>query len=231
MNSTLAAGTHPFELDVPYELIETGDKGSKPLIVYLHGYKQNLRYFKKKCADMLSLNALHLFLQGPYPIYDEQQNRAADEWGRAWYLYDGRQEQFIRSMEKSSVFIERVIDEISKDRAINRRIILGYSMGGYLAGYFALSRPAVIDELVTIGARIKAEHFVKNQYPNLNVLAVHGKNDKTVAADRQKKSCEQLREMGAKVSYRTIEAGHRLSVVYILEIKEWLSQAKSLGRN
>jgi predicted esterase len=114
------------------------------------------------------------------------------------------------------------MDDLSRVRAVTRRIILGYSMGGYLAGYFALSRPKLIDELVTVGARIKAEYFKKNRYPNLNVLALHGKNDESVAADRQKQSCGQLQEMGANVSYRTIEAGHRLSDAYVIEVKKWV---------
>ena len=217
----LISGKTSFKIEVPYKLIETGTKGEKPLIVYLHGYKQNLQYFEKKVERLLEVEAYHLFIQGPYPIYDEERRREVDRWGRAWYLYDGRQDQFIKSMEISAEFIQDLIDQLIPQISVSKIAIVGYSMGGYLAGYFALSRPKYITDLLVIGGRIKTEHFMDQSYAGLNVLALHGSDDESVAAQRENESCRDLEKLGAAVTFRQIHATHRLSSAYIDKIWEW----------
>lgn len=215
-------GYASFNLEVAYKGIDTGEQKEKPLIVYLHGYKQNMHYFEKRCADLLSIEAYHLFVQGPYPVYDEKHQRKVAEWGRAWYLYDGDQEQFIRSMEETSVFLDKVIKNATAELSVSQTALLGYSMGGYLAGYIALSRPDFIDDLIVIGGRIKTEHFTDRSYEGLNVLHLHGTNDQSVGAKRSKESCDQLKIMGAEVLYQDLAAGHKLTETYIQAVKKWL---------
>lgn len=223
MAHTIDTGNATFNFDVPYKLLATSDEEPKPLIVYLHGYRQNLEYFEKKCQDLLSLKAYHLFIQGPYPIYDEKQRREVAKWGRAWYLYDGNQDQFISSMEKSSNFIESVVEQVKAKANYNRVSLLGYSMGGYLAGYFALSRPQIIQDLLVIGGRIKSELFADRSYPSLNVLALHGAADKSVSSRRAQQSCKELRKTGARVTYKKLDGGHKLKHLYLDTAKEWLT--------
>jgi|AntRauTorcE11897_2_1112592.scaffolds.fasta_scaffold06322_2 predicted esterase len=222
MNKECITGKASFQMDVSYKIIETGDESEKPLILYLHGYKQNRHYFEKRCADLLSIEAYHLFLQGPYPVYDETRARKLEEWGRAWYLYDGEQEQFLQSLEKSSQFIEELINEIRTTFSINRSAVIGYSMGGYLAGYFALSRPQCVDDLIVMGGRIKSEIFSEKNYNGLRALHIHGSKDESVAAEEAKKSCTSLGTMGAEVSFQEIDAGHKLNSAYMEEVKAWL---------
>lgn len=222
MPKILKKETQPFNIDIPYELIEVGSFGKKPLFIYLHGYKQNIAIFKKRVKSLLATEAYHLFLQGPYIVYDEKHQRKVSEWGRAWYLYDGRQKQFRSSLEKSAGYIQAVLDSVQSDIESNNTMLLGYSMGGYLAGYFALSRPKYIEDLVVIGGRIKTEYFSKKTYPDLNVLALHGAKDRSVNIQTVKKSAKELENMGANVSFYQLEEGHRLSVPYITKVKEWL---------
>lgn len=224
MEKTLISSTAIFDLEVPYELIETGAKEEKPLIIYLHGFKHNLEYFKKKCEGLLSVEAYHLFLQGPYVVYDENHDRKVAQWGRAWYLYDGEQTQFINSMEKSTQFIKKITNNILPEIQPSKITLLGYSMGGYLAGYVGLSRPDYIDDLIVVGGRIKTEHFSGQTFPNLSVLALHGIKDRSVDAQRQKESSSELEKMGATVSYRGIDTGHRFGKPYIDEIIKWFKK-------
>ncbi|MDZ7807081.1 MAG: hypothetical protein U5K71_08185 [Gracilimonas sp.] len=228
MPKTLKTGTSLFKIDVPYKLIETGSGGSKPLIIYLHGFKQNIEYFEKKVEKTLELNAYHLFIQAPYPVYDTTRKLEVARWGRAWYLYDGDQEQFIQSMEAASAFIQEIMDEIATDLNVSRTCIFGYSMGAYLGGYFALSRPKYVNDLLTIGGRIKTEAFEgkRQQSNHINVLALHGKNDSSVYPEPQKKCVEQLKEDGFKAEFRLVNAGHKLEDIFIVKSLEWL---RSLG--
>jgi predicted esterase len=97
-------------------------------------------------------------------------------------------------------------------------------MGGYLAGYFALSRWKHVNELVVIGARIKTEVFEerKGSYDHMNVLALHGKRDTSVKSTPQQQSCSQLSEWGANVTFRELEESHALSSLFLNETKKWL---------
>ena len=223
MRDVLISGKTSFNIEVPYKLIEVGDAKEKPLIVYLHGFKQNIAQFEELVSDLLSIEAYHLFVQGPYPIYDRSREKEVKDWGRAWYLYDGRQDQFVKSLELASEFLQQVIDNILKQISANRLAVLGYSMGGYLAGYFGLSRWKHVNDLVVVGGRIKTEIFEghSGRYEHMNVLALHGKQDRSVKSDPQKQSTAQLQHWGANVRFKELEESHALSSLFIKEIKQW----------
>jgi predicted esterase len=227
MEDALLSGEGTFSMKVPYSLISVGKEEPKPLVVYLHGYKQNTSDFRQQVSSLLSIEAYHLFVQGPYPVYDRHKKEKVEDWGRAWYVYDGDQKQFAHSLEQTSKFLDRILASVEREVEISGTAMLGYSMGGYLAGYFALSRYNRIDDLAVIGSRIKTELFAgdKPSFSELNVLALHGHNDKSVKSLPQKKSCRQLAAWGANVHFKELKEGHRLTGGYISEAKEWFFNA------
>jgi len=221
-NERVVETSTPFSIPVPYSHVETGTPGEKPVIVYLHGYKQNMQYFQKKMKKLRQIRAHHIYLQGPYPVFDEKQKRAVEEWGRAWYLYDGNQQTFIHHLEKTASFVEHFLrDDVLPTIDYSRLALMGYSMGGYLAGYFALSRMPMVDDVAVLGARIKVELFADQSFDGLNVFALHGSNDTSVHAEPQQKSCQQLSAQGAKVHYQSIAVAHKLSDSYIQTARKW----------
>lgn len=224
MRDVLISGKTSFKIEVPYKLIETGGKGPKPLIVYLHGYNQNIEYFENKSEQMLDIKAYHLFIQGPYPIYDTSRKVNVSKWGRAWYLYDGNQGQFIKSMEVASEFIQEIIDGLAEVIDISRLCIFGYSMGGYLGGYFAFSRWKHVNDLIAIGGRIKTESFEgkREQAKHLNIFAIHGKDDTSVYPGPQKDGIELLRKEGFNATFKLLNAGHEFESKFIDEAIKWL---------
>ncbi|HET8866236.1 MAG TPA: hypothetical protein VFM80_11110 [Gracilimonas sp.] len=227
MRDVLISGKTSFKVEVPYKLIETGKKGEKPLIVYLHGYDQNIEYFEKKTEKLLNIEAYHLFIQGPYPIYDKTGKVNVSKWGRAWYLYDGNQGQFIKSMEVASEFIQEIIDGLVGVIQISRLCVFGYSMGGYLGGYFAFSRWKHVNDLIVIGGRIKTEAFEgkRDQARHINILALHGKNDTSVYPAPQKECIELLQKEGFNASFKLIDAGHQVETAFIDQAKKWLKDS------
>lgn len=220
----LISGKSSFKIEVPYQLIETGPKGDKPLFVYLHGYKQNIAGFRKKMNALTDLTGYHLFVQGPYPIYDESRAVSVSKWGRAWYLYDGKQGQFAKSLEVTAEFIQGIVENLFNVIKVNRVIVIGYSMGAYMAGYFALSRWKHVTDVIMIGGRIKTELFRKrlDNTLHINILAIHGKNDAEVLPEPQKHEIEYLREKGLKAEFIEVDAGHELSRKYINAALKWL---------
>lgn len=226
MRDVLASGKESFKIEVPYRLIETGVNGqSKPLLIYLHGFNQNIARFEKQVDLLLDLEAYHLFIQGPYPVYDRKHEKNVSEWGRAWYLYDGNQGQFIKSLEISAEFLQNIIDRHLNLIKVNRIGVFGYSMGGYLAGYFAMTRWKHVNELIVIGGRIKTELLQGNweKVKHINILALHGKNDERVSADKQKKMVDELKMHGVSATFNTVDAKHRLNNQFITKAKYWLN--------
>ena len=226
MRDVLISGKTSFKVEVPYKLIETGEKGKKPLILYLHGYNQNIEFFEKKMESMLNLNAYHLFIQGPYPIYDISREVNVSKWGRAWYLYDGNQGQFIKSMEVASEFIQEIVDGLVDVIDISRLCVFGYSMGGYLGGYFAFSRWKHVNDLIVIGGRIKTEAFEgkRELAKHINILALHGKEDQSVYPEPQRECIKLLEKEGFNALFKLVDAGHKLEQVFIDESKDWLKK-------
>ncbi len=226
-SETMTMGSAKFQIDVPYRIIETGEKSAnKPLIIYLHGFGQNLNKFEEKCSTLKRLDAYHCFIQGPYPIYDRRGRKDISDWGYSWYLYDGNSDQFVKALEKSSQFLQGVINKLLNQISPNRISVIGYSMGGYLAGYFSLTRPDHVNDLIVCAARIKTE-VLNDQWESvrkLNVLALHGKNDELVKPEPQQKEIERLRKNNVKAELKLIDENHSFSESYIQEIFSWLKK-------
>ena len=222
----LASGKRSFKIEVPYQLIETGVKGeNKPLILYLHGYGENIKTFQEKCSRFLDIHAYHLFIQGPYPIYDPSRKKTVSNWGRSWYLYDGKRKQFIKSLEITSEFIQEVIDNLIKFINVSKLCVIGYSMGGYQAGFFALTRWKHVNDVIVVGARLKTEILNDGIYPHLKhikFLAVHGRKDDKVSFERQKESIDFLKNKGLNSELRLLDENHDFSPIVVDEILNWL---------
>lgn len=220
----MLSGKSSFKIEVPYRLIETGPKGKKPLIIYLHGYKQNIKVFERLVGKSLHLSAYHLFIQGPYPIYDKGAKKKVEDWGRSWYLYDGRAKQFEKSLEITSEFIQEIIENLFSLIKVSRVCVLGYSMGGYLAGYFAMSRWRHVTEAIIIGARIKTELFEGNfdNFKHVKFLALHGLNDDTVMSAPQIKAVETLKRYNVNAEFIGLDEGHKINENYMLTAMNWL---------
>jgi predicted esterase len=219
----LVSGKTSFKVEVPYKLIETGQKREKPLIVYLHGRGQNLEIFERLTKPLLELEAYHLFIQGPYA--DTELTQTKERWQYMWYLYNGRQGSFLKSLEYTAEFIQEIIDHVIQFIKVSRLCLLGYSMGGYQAGYFGITRWKHTNEMILIGARYKTEILTASKWSRLrhqNVLAIHGKKDSVVDPTSQQKEIENFLSRGINASFIPVSGGHKLSLAALDEASRWL---------
>lgn len=222
----LQSGKADFKLQVPYQVLETGTgDAKKPLIVYLHGFGQNIKMFRQDCEPLLALDAYHLFIQAPYPLYDRSRTKTVNDWGRAWYLYDGDQDQFKTSLDHASRFIREIISRVVKVVNANRICMIGFSMGGYLAGYHAIECSEQVNELIIYGARFKSELLIGDygKISHQNILALHGMDDKTVEPGPQQDEMMNLKRNGVDATFTEIEESHTFSLSGIKKILEWLN--------
>lgn len=222
----LQSGKAEFKLQVPYKVLETGKSNKqKPLIVYLHGYGQTIKTFREDCTELLNVEAFHLFIQAPYPLYDRSRNKKVSEWGRAWYLYDGDQVQFRTSLDHASRFIREIITRVVKVVNADRICLFGFSMGGYLAGYHAIHCSEQLNEVIIYGARFKSELLIGDyqKISHQNILALHGKDDKKVEPGPQQAEILALRRNGVKAAFMEINEAHAISESGIKKILDWLN--------
>ena len=225
-SSLIFSGIQSFSLDVPIRLYETGEKKrAKPLILYLHGFGDQISSFSDECSDLIdAIEAYHLFIQGPYPLYDRKREKRVEDWGRSWYLYDGRQKQFLESLGKTSEFIRENVENITRNYPVTRCCMIGYSMGGYLGSYFAFMNPEIINELIVAGCRIKSEILDDNikKIKHIQILALHGTNDKVVDFRSQKEEIRKLSEFGIECDIKLFDLGHTFTDKLKNEIRHWL---------
>lgn len=222
--NVLVSGRSSFRVQVPIQLFETGKPGvRKPMLVYLHGYNQTLNGFKESLKELRELEAYHLFVEGPWPVIQRKSGKPVSEWGRAWYLYDGDDQQFRESMEATSEFLQKVIDRHVRLVPVERLALVGYSMGGYLAGYFAMTRWKHVNELAMIGARFKSEWFSPDIHSlsHMNILALHGDRDSRVSPERQKKEMEKLQKHYVSATFKSVPATHSWNSKYVSELLSW----------
>lgn len=222
----LISGHEEFRLNVPYQVVESGERGvKKPLIIYLHGFGQTLESFKDDADHLFCLEAYHLFIQAPYPLYDRSRRKKIRDWGRSWYLYDGDQEQFRRSLDHASQFIRGIIQQVADSMPATRTCLIGFSMGGYLAGYHAIRYPDQVNELIMYGARYKSEFLIGGyeKISHQNILGLHGNDDKSVEPGPQKEEMKRLRQHGIDAVFKAVNESHRFSKAGAGKILDWLA--------
>lgn len=220
----LVSGKTSFKVEVPYQLAETGPKGPKPLIVYLHGRGETLEVFKRRTSALHAIDAYHLYIQGPYAELTISKPR--ERFGYSWYLYNGKQGSFVKSLEYTAEFIQEIIDGVRPFLNITRLCMLGFSMGGYQAAYFAFTRWKHTNELIVIGGRVKTE-LLAAKWPrirHIKVLAVHGELDDIVHPDTQRQQIEILRNKGLDATFSIHPQGHAITPSVLKTVDNWLKK-------
>ena len=209
---TITPSTHPFTHDVSNDLhVPEAPDGS--LLVALHGMGDSAARFAEDALPLVPPGTSLLLPQAPYP-YEIRSRTSPPRQGNAWYVYTGESESFLRSMERTESWLLGVIDaEVARAGLDPRRVaLLGFSQGGYLAGFTAIRHPERFRALVVAAGRIKDEALAdaapRAAAAGLRVLDVHGEQDEAVKPEPCRASAERLTALGVAVDFRTYPAGH-----------------------
>lgn len=222
------AGWVPFQVNAAWEVYRTGEPQEQtPLLVYLHGYGENITGFREKTNSLQAIPGLHLFIQGPYPLpRPGMKNR-----GYSWYVYDGPDSDFAAELAKATELVESVVAKITSVYSISEVISVGFSMGAYLGGYWALFGSHPPDLLAACGGRIKTELLHHNEpviKPGIRKFAaIHGKDDKAVVGEHQQKAVDELIQYGFEAEMIWVDSGHAFDGVMENAVKRWVIQNSS----
>lgn len=204
---------------------ETSSGRKSPLILHLHGFGQNRTQFLSQTRSLTTLEGIHVYPDGVYPVLTRSPSstRRAGESPRSWYVYEGDPVTFISALEQASRFLESLLDRLEGDYGPREVLLQGYSMGGYLAGYLALSRPDRFRAVAVTGCRLKTECVERftAAHRRLAVLAVHGKADERVDGRRQQESVELLRQNAVPAEMVWTEGEHAMDAHQVEIIRAW----------
>ncbi|MGA1202034.1 MAG: alpha/beta hydrolase [Planctomycetota bacterium] len=189
-------------------------EGPPPLLTALHGQGMGAKSFRRVLRHLKAPRHAHLYPEGPHVF--EQRRPDGIRAGHAWYIYLGDSPSFRRELEATEAHLLSVIDRCEEehgcvDRA--RSVLLGFSQGGYLAGFVALRHPHRFGGLVISAARLKHE-FLTDELAGGRlpaVLLLHSPDDPATAFERAEESRAVLAQAGADVELHSHAGGHRLT--------------------
>lgn len=218
-------GVERFSHDVAWRLHLPAGPGPWPVVVALHGMGQSAALFDKVLAPLRRDRFALLIPDGPLPFEIREADGIRE--GRAWYVYTGDQDAFLRSANVTTSWLLGLVDRLGAEHPVDagRLALLGYSQGGYLAGMAALRNAGRLAGLVSACSRIKSELLdrveITARFP---VLALHGERDRSLAVDRSRASAQALREHGFDVDFREYPSGHRLTEEQLADASAFLDR-------
>ncbi|UCE01639.1 MAG: hypothetical protein JSW67_10170 [Candidatus Latescibacterota bacterium] len=148
--------------------------------------------------------------------------------GPSWYDYDGDQERFRTALVGVETlllhFLQRV--ELEQQLAPRRRVLLGFSQGGYCGSWVALRNSDRFSAMIVSGARVKLEFLgdaIRRAGRNgFAALLCHGRNDRAVRLEAAESSRDGLTAGGVPTTLHTFDSGHTMSPEQIEAIRTWL---------
>jgi phospholipase/carboxylesterase len=107
-----------------------------------------------------------------------------------------------------------------------RRYLLGFSQGGYFAGYIGIKEAHRLAGLVIMGARVKSEVLGREleRARDLPVLLLHGKKDRAVPFASAVRSGEALTDAGLPTELRSYDCGHHVTPDQVRDVRDWLKR-------
>jgi phospholipase/carboxylesterase len=199
-----------------------------PLLVALHGQGMTADSFRRILRHLPATGHARLFPEGPYPF--EMREGGAIRAGHGWYIFLGDQGAFRSELERTEEHLLALLDRVEEehgpfDRA--RSILLGFSQGGYVAGFIGARHPARFGGVVIAAARLKheflAEALAGGSLPRF--LLLHSPEDAALPFARAEESRDRLAAAGARVELLSYLGGHRLPPGALAELAQWLARS------
>ncbi|MGE4619704.1 MAG: hypothetical protein AAEJ04_07850 [Planctomycetota bacterium] len=203
----------------------------KSCLVGLHGLGQNGSVLAKILAPLTQQGVALLLPDGPHRHEVRKHNQIRQ--GHAWYIYTGDQELFLQSLLRSEKDLLDLVRPTLKEHGIEGEncTLLGFSQGGYLAGFVACRQPQLFRNCVIASARLKHEFLTEALASQVlpEVLFLHDKKDPLTRPEPVTDSCRILEEAGARTRIDWHDDGHRLGNGSLEALQIWLAERGLLG--
>jgi predicted esterase len=198
---------------------DTGNTNKGNLILLIHGYGQTATEFILQMEAYLQSRAT-VAVQAPFPVLVK--SAEGRQLGYTWYVYDSKSNTFQIPISAAVDFTKQVLGDLQLAAKITR--IIGFSQGGYLAPFVALTLPSV-KQIIGINCRFKHEDLLYQTIP-FRLDAIHGADDELVDPHNASRSHAELLAKGCSGSFKILpKTTHEISPAVGQAVEEFLRLA------
>jgi predicted esterase len=200
------------DFPIDYQMI---DRGSEELAILLHGFGQNSEIIKSDLLDSIPEKYNVLIPNGPFPIPKIRPEKIEERF--AWYFYNSHTNTYKIEYSFPATLLSKLIDQLGYSNS--KKIIIGYSQGGYLSPFLA-SQLEGVTSIYALACTLKWQYIQEEKLP-YTIHQIHGEDDLMVDYKNSYEHYEQLKERAIESEYITIKnEGHRITEPF----KECLSK-------
>jgi len=150
---------------------------------------------------------------------------------RSWYdLYglDIGSREDVAGIKLAAESIRQLIDrEQQRGIAANHIVLAGFSQGGALALYTALTHPQPLAGVVALSTYLPLAQQLLEQHPHLqqypHIFQAHGDRDPVVDMALGVTARDTLQKLGNTVDWRVYPMEHSVSLDELQELSQWLN--------
>jgi predicted esterase len=187
--------------------------------------------FARWLADLMDEPWAWVLPEGPYPL--ERTIGSLRAIGHAWYLYEGDTPAFRRSLRRSEARVLRLLERPARRLPLDpsRRILLGFSQGGYFAGSLGLRHADRFAGIAVAGARVRPAFAGRDLagVRRLPILFLHGEDDEVVRLENARASARELEDLGFPVTFRSVPGEHRWNGAMTEAFRAWARGVFQMG--
>ncbi|MEZ5336996.1 MAG: alpha/beta hydrolase-fold protein [bacterium] len=152
----------------------------------------------------------------PYPVFSDHQD------SRIWWpggIEDGLRMSYL---EQCADYVGQVVESMRGRYSIGRVVLGGFSQGGMLASYCALTRPGAYDALGCFSTTLYVTDELPRRELDFPVFSGHGLRDTAVRPEQSELLADFLEEQGCSVTRFSFDGGHEISVQELEAFCDWL---------
>lgn len=182
-------------------------KDDFPLIIFLHGFGETfghlLRHFEKKIPPHTGILAVN----GVFPL--PQKKFDSPEWKLrfCWYFYDAVKTEYFINQRYPAEVLSGLIQQLNLEKM--KKVIVGYSQGGYLAPFLG-EQLENVQSCISINGEYK--HQLLPQILPFPIINICGEQDEVVDPTNCHKSHEIMTKRGNSGDFYLVkETGHQIN--------------------
>ncbi len=130
-------------------------------------------------------------------------------------------------IERAHELAEFLGDAASRyGRRGDRLAALGYSNGANMAAAMHLLRPEVFARAILLRPMLPLQSPDLPDLQGKEILVLRGDHDRVIPSESTDRLVERLQEAGARLTVRTIDAGHEITAEDVGEIRRWIAERR-----
>lgn len=150
--------------------------------------------------------------------------------GYAWFYRDNPlhltdPESLVAAIDKVEDFLIRLPQLYPVDPA--RLVLIGFSQGAAVSNSLVMARPELVAGVALLsGMGFQLPELIPQvmSLAGLPVFIAHGTRDEIVPLSAAQQACETYKQLGADMTYGEYNAGHKMHVQAIRDLRGWIRE-------